>query len=81
MEIEIEGIPHIALEDAARELGTTPLRILMLIRQGIMEGHWADDQWFVAKSTLACFRSFKTDPALPRKCGDSCSSGGCGGKH
>jgi hypothetical protein len=81
MEKEIEGIPHMELDDAARELGTTPLRILMLIRQGVMEGRWAEEQWFVAKPTLACFRSFTTDPGRTRKCGDACSSGGCEGKH
>jgi hypothetical protein len=81
MEKNIEGIPHIPLEDAARELGTTPPRILMLIRQGMMKGRVEDDEWYVAKPTLACFRSFEKDAERPRKCAASCSPGGCGGGH
>jgi hypothetical protein len=81
MEKNIEGIPHIPLEDAARELGTTPPRILMLIRQGVMKGRLTDDEWLVAKPTLACFITFEKDAGKSRKCGVSCSSGRCGGGH
>jgi hypothetical protein len=81
MEKCIEGIPHVPLADAARELGTTPPRILMLIRQGVMKGRVEEDEWFVAKPTLACFRTFEKEAEGSRRCGTSCSSGGCGGGH
>lgn len=79
MEILIDGIPHIPLEEAARRIGTTPPRILLLMRQGVMKGCRANDEWFVSIPTLACFRSCEQDAARPGKCGAGCSTGGCGG--
>ena len=75
----IGGGPHIPMEEAARELGTTPLRIMMLIREGAMRGCLVDDEWFVEKETLGCFRSYESEPGKPGGCGGSCPSGGCPG--
>ena len=75
----IGGVPHIPMNEAARELGTTPLRIMMLIREGVMRGCLVDDEWFVEKGTLGCFRSYESEPGKPGGCGGSCPSGGSPG--
>lgn len=76
MEIIIEGIPHIPIADAVRELKTTQLRILMLIKQNVMKGCQVDGEWYVDKSTLGCFRSHDTEVNGTSGCG-TCS--GCTG--
>jgi len=77
MEIFIKGVPHIPMEEAAGRLGTTPVRVLMLIRQGVMKGCLEEDQWFVEKGSMACFRAYEADPSKPGGCAGSCSPGGC----
>jgi hypothetical protein len=67
----------IKIEEAARELSTTPLRILMLIREGAMKGRQVEDKWYVEKKSMACFRDYGTDNSKPGGCKGSCSSGGC----
>ena len=78
MEKIINGVPHIPIEDVARELKTTHLRLLMLIKQDVMKGCQVDGEWYVEKSSLGCFRSYETDDAKPGGCKGTCASGGCG---
>lgn len=77
MEKVIEGIPHVPIDEAAEELKTTPVRILMLIRKGVMRGSQVDEEWFVEKGSMACFRSYADETQKPGGCKGSCSSGGC----
>jgi len=78
MEKIINGVPHIPIEDAAGELNTTQLRLLMLIKRDVMKGCQVDGEWYVEKGSLVCFRSYDTDDAKPGGCKGTCSSGGCG---
>jgi hypothetical protein len=79
MEMIVDGGPHITIEEAARELATTPLRILMLIREGVMKGCQLQDEWYVDKNSMACFRAYGADRDKPGGCKGSCASGGCSG--
>jgi hypothetical protein len=78
MEKIINGVPHIPIEDVARELNTTHLRLLMLIKRDVMKGCQVDGEWYVEKGTIGCFRSYETDDAKPGGCKGTCASGGCG---
>jgi hypothetical protein len=78
MEKIINGIPHIPIEDVARELKTTHLRLLMLIRRDVMKGCQMDGEWYVEKDTIGCFRAYDTDDVKPGGCKGTCASGGCG---
>jgi hypothetical protein len=77
MEVIFGGLPHIPIEAAAAELHTTSLRILMLIKRKVMAGCRIDGEWYVEKSSLACFRSYDADVSEGKSC-SSCS--GCKGK-
>lgn len=77
METIIEGTPHIPIAEAAAELRTTPLRILMLIKQDVMKGCQLEEEWYVDRNTLGCFRSQDMDQKEHGGCG-TCS--GCQGK-
>lgn len=79
MEKDINGVVHIPLDEAAGGLGTTPLRILTLIGQGVMKGCQVEEEWFVDKGTLKCFRVFQETTTKSSGCGGACSSGGCSG--
>ena len=71
----IEAPSHIPIADAAAELQTTSLRILMLIKQKVMAGHQVDGEWHVDKESLACFRGYSADCSDRKKCPSSCA--GC----
>jgi hypothetical protein len=77
MEMLIEGVAHIPIDEAAAELKTTPVRILMLIRQGVMRGSQVDEEWFVEKKSMSCYRNYADEIQKPGGCKGSCSSGGC----
>ncbi len=79
MEQEINGFAHVPLAEAAVELGTTPLRILTLIGQGVMQGCRIGEEWFVAKGSMKCFRSYRGNPSRSGGCGGTCPAGGCSG--
>jgi hypothetical protein len=80
MELIIEETPYIPIADAARELKTTHLRILMLIRRNRMKGCQVDGEWYVEKCDIACFNGLESGDAEPGGCRASCASGGCGGR-
>ena len=65
MELIIEETPYVTITDAARELETTHLRILMLIRRNLMKGCQVDGEWYVEKCDIACFKDLETDAAKP----------------
>jgi hypothetical protein len=79
MELIIEETQYIPIEEAAREMGTTHLQILMLIRRNLMKGCQVDGEWYVEKSVIASFKGLDMDDKKPGGCRTSCASGGCGG--
>ena len=72
MDVIIEGTPHIPIADAAIELHTTHLRILMLIKQKLMAGCQVDGEWYVEKRALACVQSNDADGCEWKNCPSSC---------
>lgn len=70
----------VGLESAARELNTTGLKLLMLIKAGKIEGSMVEGEWFVTRSSLECFRSHGGDipAAAEPSCRTSCKTSTCG---
>ena len=80
MEIMIEGIPHIPIMEAAEELQTTHLRILMLLKHGAATGCQVDGEWYVEKNSLACLKTHGLDRLEPAGCATTCKASTCGCK-
>ena len=80
MEKVIDGVACVSAAQAAEELNTTPLRVLMLLKQEALAGSLFDGEWFVTKESLACLKRHGLEPLQQKDCGSGCSSGGCGCK-
>ena len=70
----------VGLESAARQLNTTGLKLLMLVRAGKIEGSMVEGEWFVSRSSLECFRAHGGDipTTAEPSCRTSCKSSSCG---
>jgi predicted transcriptional regulator len=64
----------ITVDEAARELGTTPTRVLMMLRSKELLGREADGGWLVAAASLACARVHGTDRKEASGCAAYCKS-------
>ena len=79
MEDAISKTEAIPVLEAAEELGTTHLRILMLIKEGVLQGSQEGGEWFVTRASIDCFRSHGGDIRARSTCKSSCGGGSCGG--
>jgi len=68
------------LDEAVEELGTTGLRLLMLLREGTVEGvEQEDGSWLIARASLECLKKHGGVPPVKEKgCASSCTSSSCG---
>lgn len=76
-----EQAEMIELDEAAEELGTTGLRLLMLLREGAAEGvEQEDGTWLISRASLERFKEQGGVPPVKQKkgCASSCTSSGCG---
>ena len=80
MEKIINGIVHIPAQEAAFELATTQLRVLMLLKRKDLDGTLVDGEWFVSRPSLECCKTHGKDVKVEQGCTSYCSSGGCGCK-
>jgi hypothetical protein len=71
-----ETVPVI---EAAEVLGTTHLRILMLIKEGVLKGGQDGSEWFVTRDSLDCFSKHGGDVQAKSTCRSSCGGGSCDG--
>jgi len=78
MTVLIDGVEYIAATDAAEQLSTTEIRILMLIKQKALDGEMLDGGWFVTTASLGCYDKHAGEPEQQLQCRTSCSSSGCG---
>ncbi len=68
---------YITVDGVAADLGTTPLRVLMLIKEKALSGELRDGTWLVTRESLECFKSHGADLSLQSSCRTSCTSSGC----
>jgi hypothetical protein len=68
------------LDEAAEELATTGIRLLMLLREGTVEGvEQEDGSWLIARESLKHLTEQGGLPPVKQKgCASSCTSSNCG---
>ncbi len=73
---------QLPLMEAAKELNTTHLKVLMLIKRNALSGEMVDGEWHVDRASLDCFLEHGADLRGQMGCRTSCgtASCGCGGK-
>ena len=77
MNKEIGTEEFLSVMEAAAELGTTHLRILMLIKDGVLKGIMEGNDWFVTRDSIDCFSKHGGDVRAHMTCRASCG-GNCG---
>lgn len=69
----------ISLEDAAEQLSSTGLRLLMLIREGNLEGHEVEGKWYISLDSLERLKGTGGTPPIQQKdCASGCTASKCG---
>jgi hypothetical protein len=80
MERMIDGVACVTAGEAAARLKTTPVRVLMLLKEKALEGMQVDGEWYVTEGSLACCITHGRDMKTEQGCRTYCSSGcGCKG--
>ena len=77
MKEKIDTGEVVPIMEAAEELGTTHLRILMLIKEGVLKGEQQGGEWFATRESVDCFRKHGGDVRAQTACRTSCG-GNCG---
>ena len=76
-----EQVTLVPLDEAAEELTTTGLRLLMLIREGTLKGYEGEGGWQITSQSLERLRaSGGTPPVQQKGCASSCTASTCGCK-
>ncbi len=65
------------VEDAAEELSTTGLRLLMLIREGILQGVEQGGNWLITRESLERVKKSGITPPEQKGCAATCKASGC----
>jgi hypothetical protein len=78
MTLFIEGIEYVTAAEAAATLNTTPLRVMMLVKQKELVGQEVDGSWYISRPSLACATAHGTDRMVANGCQSYCKSSGCG---
>jgi len=73
-----ETVERVSAASAAAELETTHLRVLMLIKERVLEGMQEGGEWFVSRESLDCCKAHGGDAQAKRTCRTSCG-GSCSG--
>lgn len=71
------GNKYLTVQDAARELSTTHLKILMLIKQGTLQGVMDGGEWQVETTSVENLKAHGIDPVAQPSCRTSCTASGC----
>ena len=80
MEIMIEGTPYIPIAEAAEELQTTHLRILMLLKHRVVTGSQVEGEWYIEQSSFAALKECGLERLEQSGCAASCGATTCGCK-
>jgi len=69
----------ISVMEAAEVLGTTHLRILMLIKEGALKGGQDGNEWIVTRESLERFIKNDENVRAKSTCHSACGGGACSG--
>ena len=67
----------VPLAEAARELETTHLRLLMLVKQGTLAGEMIEGEWFIPRAAIERFKAAGGDRRADLACKASCGKSSC----
>ena len=69
----------LSLEEAAEQLGNTPLNVLMHLKRGLLAGTVVEGTWLIAPDSLAALVQKRREGEVPAVCQSGCGkAGGCG---
>ena len=72
---DINGSLYVPAAEAAEQLSTTQLKILMLIKQKLLCGEMVDGEWYVTRESVAAYDPEEEGPVKQHECRSGC--GGC----
>ncbi len=67
----------IPIDEAAAELHTTPLRLLMLVKGGTLSGEEFDGSWHISRGTIEGVKATGGVGAIVMACKSHCTAGSC----
>lgn len=67
----------IPLDEAAAELHTTQLRLLMLVKGGTLAGEEIDGAWHISRGTIDGLKATGGVEAIAMPCKSLCTSSSC----
>lgn len=68
---------RLPLFEAAKELKTTHLKVLMLLKRNVLTGAMTDGEWYVDRSSLDCFLEHGADLQSQGSCKTLCNAKSC----
>lgn len=68
----------VTIEEAAEELATTAMRLLMLLRDGTLVGREDQGEWMVTKASLERLKQVGLAAPTQKGCASSCQASTCG---
>lgn len=68
----------VTIDEAAAELATTQVKVLMLLKQKALEGELVDGEWSISRASLMRLKLVGIGPAQQPSCRSTCTSSGCG---
>lgn len=68
----------VMIEDAAEELSTTGLRLLMLLREGTLVGREDHGEWMITRDSLERLKQAGISAPAQKGCATSCRASTCG---
>ena len=72
------GTSFVSVREAAAQLETTEMRVLMMLKKKELVGKMEDDAWYVDRASLQLCDKPKAADIVKPGCGGGCGSG-CGG--
>lgn len=68
----------VTVAEAAEQLATTQVKVLMLLKQKELEGELVDEEWLISRNSLECLIKYGVKPAVQSSCRTSCQASSCG---
>lgn len=77
--VPVNGVDEeVTVEDAAEELSTTSLRLLMLLREGTLAGREEGGTWMISRDSLERLKQVGISTPAQKGCAASCRASTCG---
>ena len=67
----------VPIDEAAEELHTTQLRLLMLVKGGTLSGEEVDGIWYISRGTIEGVKATGGVAAIAMACKSHCTSSSC----